>query len=399
MFNSLPFKNLMRRPARTFALVLLTGLLCFLTTGGSLAISGLKSGLNSLRTRLGADIMVVPYEASTKSDLESIVLQGNPGYFYMDKKVYDRLSEIEGVDKISDQFFLASAKAACCSVRVQLIGFNPDTDFTIQPWVKDSYKEGLKYMEVLVGSDINAFAGNEIKFYGQICHVAGKLKKTGTHLDTAVYMNAETIKTLIKSAKDTNMIDLGNVNPDEITSCVLINVKSGYSTEEVLNDINLHVRKVKAVQSKNMISEVADELLGTSDVIGLLIAAVWILALAVLSLAFMMIMNERKKEFAVLRVAGASRSLLASLILKEAFIVSLVGSVSGALLALLSATLLVGVMANMFNLPFLLPELTGCLITASVSVFVSVLAGSLSSALSAVKAAKIDTALILRDGG
>ena len=167
----------------------------------------------------------------------------------------------------------------------------------------------------------------------------------------------------------------------------------------MLNDINLHVRKVKAVQSKNMISEVSDELLGTSDVIGLLIAAVWILALAVLSLAFMMIMNERKKEFAVLRVAGASRSLLASLILKEAFIVSLVGSVSGALLALLSATLLVGVMANMFNLPFLLPELTGCLITASVSVFVSVLAGSLSSALSAVKAAKIDTALILRDGG
>ena len=61
VFNSISYKNIARRPGRTIILVLLSALLCFSVTGGSLAITGLKEGLMSLRSRLGADVMVVPY--------------------------------------------------------------------------------------------------------------------------------------------------------------------------------------------------------------------------------------------------------------------------------------------------------------------------------------------------
>ena len=74
MIGSLAFKNLRKRPGRTAALVILSAFLCFAALAGSLFVSGLKSGLDSLETRLGADIMVVPYEAATKGSLSDIIL-------------------------------------------------------------------------------------------------------------------------------------------------------------------------------------------------------------------------------------------------------------------------------------------------------------------------------------
>ena len=83
---NLPLKNLKGKPVRSAMLLLLTVLLSFVILAGSLTVSSLRTGLSSLQSRLGADIMVVPYEATTKSSLENIVLQGNTGYFYMDSK-------------------------------------------------------------------------------------------------------------------------------------------------------------------------------------------------------------------------------------------------------------------------------------------------------------------------
>ena len=99
-----------------------------------------------------------------------------------------------------------------------------------------------------------------------------------------------------------------------------------------MNDINIHVKKVKAVQTKEMISGISRSLQGTSDVIGVLIAAVWVLGLVILLLAFTMSVNERKREFAVLRVIGASQGKLASIVMQEALLTGLCGSVLGTVL-------------------------------------------------------------------
>ena len=97
MKQHLAYRNLKARPLRTAILVILTALLSLTICGGTMLVSGLQSGLGSLEARLGADIMVVPYEAKTKSDLENIVLQGNPGYFYMDRSRLVKIAkELEG---------------------------------------------------------------------------------------------------------------------------------------------------------------------------------------------------------------------------------------------------------------------------------------------------------------
>lgn len=397
IFKSLPFRNLAGRPGRTAALVLLTAFLSFTILGGTLTVSSLRTGLASLEARLGADIMVVPYEAVTKSSLENIVLQGNTGYFYMDSSYLDKVAAREGIDQISAQFYLASASSGCCSIPVQIIGFDPETDFTISPWIRKSYGGELQDLDIVVGNDLNAFVGDTLLFYGTECRVAAKLDKTGTTLDTAVYTNENTIRTLIQSSLDQKMNDFGDIDPARVISCILVNVADGYSVEEVLNDINLHVRRVVAVRTTDMISGVSDSLESVSDVIGLLIAAVWLLDLVILLLAFTMSVNERKKEFAILRVMGASRKKLALLIMQEVLLAGLLGSAAGTAAGLGIILPFGRLIEEMTGLPFLFPGPGQIAWFAVIAILAAAAAGAVSAAFSAYRISRIDTGLILRE--
>jgi putative ABC transport system permease protein len=205
-----------------------------------------------------------------------------------------------------------------------------------------------------------------------------------------------TILAMIQGAKGNGMHTFDDVDPDKLVSSVLINVADGYSVEEVMNDINIHVRKAEAVRTQNMISSVSDGLTNIAGIITLLIAAIWVLALVILVLAFAMIGNERKKEFAILRGMGASRKELSVIITKEALYVSLLGSVIGALLAAVSIALFADLIRSSLELPFLTPGALGSAGLWALSVAASVVAGILTSMRCVRKVSRVDTALILR---
>jgi putative ABC transport system permease protein len=370
--------------------------LAFSSLGGTLLIYGLKSGLCNLESKLGADIMVVPYEATTKSTFSDMILQGNPGYFYMSDSVIEKLNTLDGIGQISSQFYLASTSSGCCDYKVQIIGYDPDTDFTITPWLKDNYSGAVNDYEIVVGDQLNAFPGDTLRFFDVTCTVVAKLDETGSYLDTAVYANMNTIRAMIQGAKDNGMHTFDDVDPDNLVSSVLINVADGYSIEEVLNDINIHTRKAEAVRTQNMLSDVSEDLINISGLISVLLIAVWLLSLIVLFITFSMIGNERKKEFAILRGMGASRKELSCIMIKEAFYVSSLGSLIGASAASFILLLFGSLIRSSLKLPFILPGTLTFITLFVCSMAVSIIAGILSSAMCVSKVSHVDTALILR---
>ena len=197
----LSVKNLIRKPGRTAALALLTAFLALSVFGGSVVVMSLRSGLQSLEARLGADIILVPSEAQSKVSFQNMFLQGTTGAFYMDASVQDKAMEVPGVEKAAPQTFLASLKADCCSIRIQVIGIDPSKDFTVQPWIARSLTGGLGGMDVAVGCKVEAGIGEIIRIYGQRCKVVSRLEPTGTGLDTAVYCNMDTMDTLLSAAE------------------------------------------------------------------------------------------------------------------------------------------------------------------------------------------------------
>lgn len=394
----LAVKNLLGRPGRTAALFFLVLLLSLTLCGGGLVLSSLRTGLSSLENRLGADVIVMPAKAALKTDLDTLFLQGTIGPYYMSMSTVDKIAKTEGIDRLSTQIFLSSMRASCCSIPIQVIGFDPESDFTVSSWLKESRQESLDDGRLLVGSRVNANPGESIKLYNISCPVAGQLQSTGTGLDTAVYCTLPTIRTLMTAAEDLGGYSPISGDPSETVSAVYIKVKEGVDPKDVADSINVHVRKVKAVQTRSVITTVADSLSGLERILTVLMIAAALLVWLVLFAAFTLMTGERKKEFATLRLCGLSRGRLAGLVFREAAIVSLLGSAAGVGLSLLLVHAFSGALGNALGLPFLLPSAGTAAALALAAFLGCLLAGPLAAAVSARKLSRADTGLILREG-
>ena len=393
----LSVRNLIRKPGRTCVLVLLTAFLSLAVFGGSIVVLSLRSGLNSLEARLGADIILVPSEAQSKVSFQNMFLQGTTGAFYMDAGVQEKAQEVEGVEKTAPQTFLASLKADCCSIRIQVIGLDPAQDFTIQPWISQSLRRELGDMDVAVGCKVEAEVGDILRVYDQRCKVVARLEATGTGLDTAVYCSMDTMNTLLAAA-EAKGVSHKIASGDQVISAVYVKVKDGYDIDAVTNRLNSHLRKVTAVRTRSMITGVSESLAGISRTVSVLIIAVWALALIVLLLAFVMIVRERTREFAVLRLVGASRRMLGSMVLLESSLCGLLGGLLGVGLASAVLFPFAQLIESTLNLPYLMPAGGTVLLLAAGTVLLSMLVAALSSAAAACRLSRVDPGTALREG-
>lgn len=395
----LPIQNLLRRPGRTMALAALTALLALSVFGGSVVVMSLRQGLNSLESRLGADIIVVPSSAQSKVSFQNMLLQGTTGAFYMDADNLIRVREVEGVEIAAPQVFLASLKADCCSVKIQVIGFDPETDFFVCPWIGQSYSQELGELDVVVGCKVQANVGENIRIYDERCKVVGKLAPTGTGLDTAVYCGMDTMKILLKAAETKGVSHKVTSDPDDdVISAIYVKVKDGYDIGEVNSKIQGHTRKCSAVRTKSMLTDVSDSLAGISKTVTVLIAAIWALALVILLIAFAMIAGERKREFAVLRLLGSSRAMLIGLVLKESALCSLAGGVFGVLLASLIVFPFTTLIETKLGLPYLRPGISSVTLLGLTSLAATVMIGAAASAWTSFRLSRIDPGTVLREG-
>ena len=394
--EKLPFVNLIRKPGRTIALVLLAAVLGFSVFGGSMIVLSLQNGLKSLELRLGADIIVVPSSAQSKVSFQNMLLQGTTGAFYMSRDNLDRILEVEGVEQAAPQVFLASLKADCCSIKLQVIGIDQDTDFIVQPWIEESCKKKLEEYDIVVGTNISAQVGEILRIYDERCHVAGRLAPTGTGLDSAVYCNMETMKKLLKAAENkgiSHKIESGS----EVISAVYVKVRDGYDIGKVNSAIQGHTRNATAVRTKSMITDVSGSLSGIAKMITWLIAAIWLLSLVILITAFAMIANERKKEFALLRLMGTSRRLLGRLVRKESILCSLAGGILGIGVAGIVLSAFAALIESRLGLPYLTPTAAASLFTGAATLVAVLLAGALSCTWAAMRLAKADPGVVLRN--
>lgn len=396
--GKLPVKNLMRRPGRTAALVLLTAFLALSVFGGSVVVRSLQSGLESLEARLGADIIVMPATAESKISFKNMLLQGTTGAFYMDASVLDRVKEVEGVAIAAPQTFLASLKADCCAVKVQVIGIDPAADFTVKPWIDQSYSRALGDMDVAVGCNVTADVGEDLRIYDLNTHVVAKLAETGTGLDTAVYCSMDTMKRLLNAAEQKGVSHKITSDTSDLISAVYVRVAEGFDVGKVNNALNGHVRKVTAVRARSMFTDVSDSLTGVSRTVALLIGAVWALAFVILLIAFAMMVNERRREFAVLRLLGASRGGLCRLMLAESALCSLAGGLLGVGVAALIVFPFATLIETRLGLPYLTPPAGTILALAAGTALMTLVIGALASAWSAWRLSRTDAGITLREG-
>ncbi|SHI03123.1 putative ABC transport system permease protein [Sporobacter termitidis DSM 10068] len=393
---NISFQTLRRKPFRTTGLIVLVALLAFTLFGGTVLSKSLEDGMNSLSKRLGADILAVPY--GYEADIQSAMLRGEPSTFYFDAGVTEKVAGVEGVEDVSPQLYIATLSAGCCSYPLQLIGFDPETDFVIQPWMLNALDHPLADGEIVIGSSISAKVGQKLIFFNQTFSVTAQLDKTGMGFDTSVFMNLATAKQVARESERLKAHPVAE-NADLISS-VMVKIKNGYDVKDVANSILQAYAKdgVHVVVAKNMISDISGNLRGLTTYIFILAGVLWALAVGVLIIVFSVALNGRKREFSIFRVLGATKSKLVRLILCESCLISIIGTVAGMLAAALVIFPFSTYISALLGLPYLQPSYGTLSAVAGLSLLISFAVGPLASIYAAVKIGRSEIYSTIKEG-
>ena len=385
--KSLALSNLSRKAYRTVLTATLIALSSVVLFASLVLSQSLKSGIAGLRSRMGADLLVVPegYEKGA----ENILLSGEPNYFYMERKVLDSVRAVEGVENASGQFYLTSLSESCCDFPIQIIGFEPESDFVIQNWAKSRVKTGTNEEFLLSGSNVNLTKGS-VKFFGNEHKISARLSKSGTGMDNVIFCDFASLEHIFEDASSRGFGFISDGDTKNKLSTVLVKISPDSSADAVALRIKKVLPGVHVIVGEKFIRNFSEKLSAIFVFLYSISILLFLITIISLALVFSITINERHREFSILRVLGANRSLLCSVLFWEAGILGAGGSILGIGLSALIVIPFNALISEKLGLPFAMSGPGWILAFAGVVFVVTVLSCLISAANGAVRVSKIE---------
>lgn len=390
---SIALSNLSYKINRTLSMLLLTSL-CAASVFACVVLSfGLKNGINTIQKRLGADLMIVPKGAEQK--MQSVLISGEPNYFYMEKEIAEKISQIEGVEKVTSRFYLTSVSEDCCDFPVQIVGFEPETDFVISPWIEESFPPDSRkiteefYTEGCVVTGSNVLTQKDgVRFFGKTHPVSGKLSKSGAGIDNAVFVSMNTLKEIYDDAKGRGFGFISDGKAGSKVSAVSVRLSEGAKADSTAVKITSRIPNVSVVKRDAVFSEISSSLDSVFFILKILAVSVTLFTVISLAIILPLAVSSRTAEFSILRILGAVHKKCAKILLYEALFISVAGGLSGIALACLLVFPFCTAIDSALSVPLVFPPpailfLTGCAVL--LAVIFAVLLSALKSIIAVSK--------------
>jgi putative ABC transport system permease protein len=318
----LALKNLSRNRFWTIVTIGITAIALSAIFLSFILIDGIGHSLEIGRERMGTDLVVFP--TGKAEAFASMTQTGKPELFYMKRDLVDKVRKIPGVAKASPELYLQTLSKGCCSLGLafRLIGFDPQTDFVITPWLMKLRLDRLADNEVIVGVDVPAAKGEALKILNKEFKVAGILDRTGMGIDKAIYMPLAVAREMgVKS------LDL-KLKEDEISS-ILIKVDAGFNISEVRNEILRRLPATGVMENSQVLRSVKIIFDKMSFMTYFIFFVTLTLSLISILAIFFAQSQERGIEIGILRSLGAKKRNIFALILLESIISTFIGGMLG----------------------------------------------------------------------
>ncbi len=372
------FKNIKSHAFYNACLLATIAILSVILFGSTVIGASLTSGMENMKARLGADIMLVP--RGSKEKAENMLLEGQRGAFWFESSIFEGVSSVEGISKITKQSFLKSLSADCCSSEVEIVFFDPQTDFVVAPWIEQEYDRNLTGGNVVVGHSIDD-SGGVIRLFGREYPVVSKMAKTGTALDSSVYFSSDVRSEIIKTAEEKGSFLTESQKTGGTISSIFINVDEGYDVGKVVEDAHRAVGDIfDVVYPRQLHESLSDSLLGITGIIGGAATVFIVLLAALLTILSGILMNRRKQDIALLRILGKTKKDLFGMLVTEMGLISFAGALGGSLVGVLFVIPFGSYIGHSLKMPYLGPgaDLTVIMIAVmTAAVFLIVLMTSI----------------------
>ncbi len=357
------FRNIADNPLRSWITALCTALIAGLLIFSVLLVNGSQESLTRVTQRLGADIAVIP--AGNQIIVEEALLMGNPISVWMPRSVVSEVANIEGVEVVSPQLFLSTMRgASCCTVSdMFMVAYDPATDFTVRPWLKDNLNTDLKLGQAIGGTYITYTAGrDDILVYGYEIDLVGSLESTGSGLDQSLFFTYDTavdIARLSPMRAEAALV----LSPDSI-STALVRLKDGTDPYAIADEIESRVRGVSAIPAASLFRNQREHVDSLRQNLSLFSLLLWVMSIVLIGFVSAAAVLGRRQELGVLRALGATQTRLVGMLFSESALLTLIGVVSGLGLSAAVLILFKNLIVHSLNLPLYIPKLPEFLLLA-----------------------------------
>jgi putative ABC transport system permease protein len=387
------FKNIIGNAFRSLAILIVAGLIAGLALIATVIVQGAQSSLHANLSRLGADILVLPWGTMTEK-IEGIRLMSAPIEGWMPDATMEKVALVEGVAEVSPQLYLASLDDSPYNPYpdTHLVAFDPATDFTLRPWLDQSQLGDLEDGGAIAGAYIALPNGDEdFNLYGERLNLVDRLAPTETSIDDTLFVSFKTAEHMIANSPGDLDIIPGTI------SAIMVRLTLDSDPHEVSVRILEEVTGVTPLETPNFFQTERRQMIGILRILLGSLTGIWVLCVVFIGLVFSFAVNERRLEIGALRAIGFPSRIIFKILLMEGATLAIAGGIAGVLITILIFAIFGEQVMRSTNLPLSFPSTVG-LISFSLSgqtlAFISV---TLAAFIPAWRISHEEVALTMRE--
>ena len=227
--------------------------------------------------------------------------------------------------------------------------------------------------------------------------MAGKLQETGMGYDNSVFLNFNTAEELLKEPVVKNYLAIGDKK--EVVSLITVKADKKADIEKLAKALqNKYEKSNVSVETPGRLVESTRSTLKQYAACFIFVGAILTaFTFAALVSIFTITMNERKKEYGIIKSLGGSSLKIVSFTIGEAAAIGIMGSLAGSLLSVLTISLFRNLIVLHLKLPYLRQSFTSLILLTVLCTVLSVLTGMIAAGISAAAIQGKETYALIRE--